>query len=111
MKTVADKERNHNQILCFGHPIAVTDTWIFFHENGINLRILLQAPDQFDLAFNGFARVFAVSSAMARNEKCCFMRLRHSREWMFFRDFLCTSQDHFRHALMGSNRAAVVYHL
>src|SRR4030095_14034395 len=48
---------------------------------------------------------------MARNEQRGFVRLRHPWERVFFHDLLCPSQDYFGHALMGSNRPAVVQRL
>src|SRR5689334_17903723 len=60
MQAVADEERYDDNVFRARQTVTITDARFFFHEHGVNLPVELSRADQFDLTFDGLARILIV---------------------------------------------------
>ena len=86
MKTIADKERDHDNVFRGGGFIAITYSRLLFHENRKDLRINVHGADAFYLKLDDFAGVLVVAGSMTRDEERDLGRLRFARKGMFLHD-------------------------
>src|SRR5438477_5151965 len=108
MEAVADEEWNHNEVFRGRNRIAVADARVFFHEDGVDFGVAVEAANDFDLAFDGFAGVFVVAGAMPGNEQGGLTRLRCGGEGMFLHDITRAGEQDLGHALVSADGAAIV---
>ena len=108
MESVADEERDHDDVAGGGHGVAIADARVFFHEDGVDLGVFAAGADEFDLAFDGLAGVFVVAGAVTGNEKGGLGWLGSARKRMFLDDVAGAGDQQFGHAFVSANRAAIV---
>ena len=108
VQSVADEERHHDDILRSCQPVAISDARLLFHEHGMHFRVNVSRADEFDLSFDGCARVFVVARAVAGDEQSDVLPLGRCRPGMFLNNFTGARQQHVRHAVVRADRTAVV---
>src|SRR5262245_16026595 len=92
VQSIADKERDHNDVFGPRHLVAFANPRIFLEEERIHLGVVIGRTDQFDLALDGFAGILIVARAMSGDEESDLGRVGSARERMLFHDLASAGQ-------------------
>ncbi len=105
--SIADEERNDDNVAGLGQFVTLFDTRLFFEEDGVHIGIFVKFSDEFDLALDGLAGVCVLFRAVTGDEERRFGGLRRAREGESGGNFTYPRQQYGGHTAVRTDGVAV----
>ena len=106
VQAIADKEGHHDEIICLAQSVGIGDAGIFFHEDRMDIPVEPSFPYKQHLVLDRASRVLVIARAMPGDEQRTLGQAGNLRAGTH--RLLGPSQDHLRHASVGTHGAAVM---